>query len=412
MTKTDTIEADVAVVGASISGSTVATLLAREGLRVALLERHADPNAYKRLCGHYIQASAAPAIRRLGIAEAIERTGGVRNGADAWTRWGWIRPRPAPGMEARYGYSLRRSKLDPMIRGLAAQTPGVTYLGGTTATALEVDGDRVSGVVGEDRSRRATRVRASLVVGADGRNSPVARLAGVPERTKANQRFCYMAYFAGIEPAANRRAGFWMLDPDVVICSPNDDGITLVAAFVSKRHLDAFKRDREGAFRELVRRAPNAPDLDLAERVSKFVGYVDYPIVRRSPAPRRGLALVGDAALTADPVWAIGCGWAFESASWLADAVAPALHGDEPMRRALRRYRAHHRRRLSGHARVIADAAKAGAPPPPVRALLAAATRDPVTARRFDDFGTRSAPVRRFLSPPALARAAWVNATS
>jgi 2-polyprenyl-6-methoxyphenol hydroxylase-like FAD-dependent oxidoreductase len=410
MTKNAQLEADVAVVGASIGGSTLATLLAREGLRVALIERSPDPNAYKRLCGHFIQASATPVIRRLGIDAAIERAGGVRNGADVWTRWGWIRPRPAPGTQARHGYSLRRSKLDPMVRGLAAETPGVTYLGGMTATALSEEGERVTGVVARDRARRETHVRASLVVGADGRNSDVARLAGARERTKGNQRFCYMAYFAGLEHATDRRAGFWMLDPDVVISSPNDEGITLVALFVHKPRLGAFKRDREGAFREVVRGAPGAPDLGRAERVSKFIGYVDYSLVRRQPTPRPGLALLGDAALTADPVWAIGCGWAFESASWLADAVTPALHGEESLRRGLRRYRAQHRRRLAGHARVIADAAKGGAPPAPVRALLAAATRDNETALRFEDFGTRSAPVHRFLSPRALARAAWVNA--
>ena len=82
---------DVAVVGASIAGCTAATLLAREGASVALIERHCDPNAYKALCTHFIQPSAVPTMERLGLLPLIEAAGAVPNEIDMWTRWGWIR---------------------------------------------------------------------------------------------------------------------------------------------------------------------------------------------------------------------------------------------------------------------------------------------------------------------------------
>ncbi|HEY1537828.1 MAG TPA: FAD-dependent oxidoreductase [Solirubrobacteraceae bacterium] len=88
-----TSDYDVAVVGASIAGCTVATLLGRAGARVALLERRPDPAAYKTICTHYIQACATPAIQRLGLAERIEAAGGLRNGVEVWSQHGWIRPR-------------------------------------------------------------------------------------------------------------------------------------------------------------------------------------------------------------------------------------------------------------------------------------------------------------------------------
>ena len=110
---------DVAIVGASIAGCTAATLFARRGLKVALIEREADPNAYKKVCTHFIQPSATPTIERLGLAGSIEAAGGIRNGIDLWSRWGWIRgsldkdyPYPT------YGYNIRRQKLDPMVRTL------------------------------------------------------------------------------------------------------------------------------------------------------------------------------------------------------------------------------------------------------------------------------------------------------
>ena len=68
-----------------------------------------------------------------------------------------------------------------------------------------------------------------------------------------------------------------------------------------------------------------------------------------------GLALVGDAAGALDPLWGIGCGFALQSAEWLADSVAPALGGAEPLERGLKRYRRRHARGLAGHTRMILD---------------------------------------------------------
>jgi flavin-dependent dehydrogenase len=143
-------EFDVAIVGASIAGCTAAVLFARRGARVALIEREKEFGAFKKVCTHYIQPSATPTIERLGLAPLIEATGGVRNGADLWTRWGWIRQSAA---EQRYGYSIRREKLDPMLRDLAINAPGVEFLPGHSAHAL---------VTEEGRPRRCKR-RAPLL---------------------------------------------------------------------------------------------------------------------------------------------------------------------------------------------------------------------------------------------------------
>jgi flavin-dependent dehydrogenase len=397
---------DVAVVGASLSGCATAILLGRAGLSVALIDKHVGPDAYKRLCGHYIQASATPVIRRLGLDAPIEAGGGIRNGVDLWTRWGVI----TSPEERLHGYSIRRSKLDPLIRRLAVDTPGVEYLPGLEAAGLLGEDELVAGVELRDRGRRPLRIRSHLVVGADGRNSTLARLGRAREQRARNERFCYMAYFTGVGLRGAPRARFWALDPDVAIVSPNDDGINLLAVFLHKRRLPEFRADRERALRGLFADLPDAPDLSRAERADKIVGYTDYGIVRREATPRPGLALVGDAALTCDPVMAIGCGFALQSASWLADSVAPALTGQEPLRTAMRRYRREHRRRLNGHHRMLTADARARGFNPVQRLLFSAAARDGRTAATLHRYSERSLPPRRLLSPRVLARAAHVNA--
>ncbi|TDJ60881.1 MAG: FAD-dependent oxidoreductase, partial [Proteobacteria bacterium] len=81
---------DVAVIGGAIAGCTAAILFAREGLKVALVERHGTGAGFKQLCTHFIQPSATQTIRRLGLAEKIEAAGAIRNAVDMWTPWGWI----------------------------------------------------------------------------------------------------------------------------------------------------------------------------------------------------------------------------------------------------------------------------------------------------------------------------------
>jgi menaquinone-9 beta-reductase len=239
-------------------------------------------------------------------------------------------------------------------------------------------------------------------VAADGRNSTVARLAGVRERRSPNERFCYMAYFTGVGLPPGSGGRLWALDPDVAIAAPNDDGLTILAAFLHKRRRPEFERDRATALRELFAALPEPPALDGAELAGKVVGYTDYGIVVRDPAPRPGLALIGDAALTCDPVMAIGCGWALQSAAWLADAGA-ATERVEP---ALRRYRRMHRRHLIPHHRMLEREARAHAMNPVQRLLFSAATRDARMAARVHRYAERSIPPRRLLTPPVLARAA------
>src|SRR5262245_7807088 len=117
---------DVLVAGASLAGCAAAILLARSGLRVALVDRRPGLDAYKVSCTHFTQARATPTIRGLGLDALIEAAGGVRNSFDLWTRWGWVRsPERVSGPGPGFGYSIRRQTLDPMIRRLAVESPGV-----------------------------------------------------------------------------------------------------------------------------------------------------------------------------------------------------------------------------------------------------------------------------------------------
>jgi 2-polyprenyl-6-methoxyphenol hydroxylase-like FAD-dependent oxidoreductase len=396
---------DVAIAGASLAGCATAILLGRAGFSVALVEKKPDPSSFKRVCSHFIQASGVPALERLDLLDPIMAAGGLRTRMRAWTPWGWIE---APPELAGRAVNLRRELLDPMLRETAASTPGVELMLGQGAHGLLRDAGVVRGLVVRDRNGDETELRASLVVGADGRDSQLAELAGVSEKVLPHGRVAYGAYFEGPAPAADNASTIWMLDPHWAAAFPTDSGLVFYAAMPTKDRLPEFRADPEAALTSFVGGVPEGPPIAASRLVGEVLGKIEMPNRVRVPvAP--GLALAGDAALAVDPLFGIGCGWALQSAEWLADSVTPALRGDEPLQGGLDRYRRRHRRELRGHAFLVNDYAT-GRPISWVeRTLFSAAARDPKVATAFDELGTRRVKPARMMAT-TLPRAIAVNA--
>ena len=398
-----TERSDVVIAGGSIAGCALAALLGRQGIRTTVLEKSTKADHYKVVCSHFIQEGATPILRRLGLDGPMERAGAVRNGLQVWTEGGgWY---TMPGHE--HGYSLRRAKLDPMLRELAAETPNVTLHRGVTVTGVLRDAaGRPAGLRGRTVDGEEVEVAARVTVGADGRGSTVARLAGIPGRVLPHGRFGYMAYYEDVA-LPDGRSMMW-LGRDVLYCFANDDGVTVAAAFLHKDRLPAFKADKEGEFLKAFSGLDRVPDLAGGRRISPLIGKLDVPNVRR-PAGRPGIAFAGDAAQASDPVWGVGVGFALQSAAWLADELAGAFCAGADPDVALERYRRTHRRQLALHHLQMADFA-GGRPLNVVeRALHRGATRDPQTAELMAEVAARARPLQDVMRPARLARAALAS---
>ena len=378
---------DAIIVGASLAGCASAILLARDGARVALVEQRPDHDAYKKICSHYIQPSAVESLERLGLLEPMMRAGAVRSRVRLHTPWGLIEPPTESSVPS--GVNLRREILDPLIRETAANTPGVELILGHTVHELLRDGDVIRGALARNTAGGELRLNSRLLVGADGRGSRVAKLAGVPSKTVRHGRVAYGGYFEGPPPEGAPDASFWLLDPDMAAAFPTDSGLTFYAAMPVKEHAGAFREDPGKALVEMLDALPDGPPIRASRLVQPPQGKLDMTNVANAPAAP-GLALVGDAALAIDPLWGVGCGWALQSAGWLADSVSPALSGAEPLPAALKRYRRRHARALRGHAMMIYDYAGGRKFNAPERFLFSTATFDERTAAVMEAFGARS----------------------
>ena len=408
----DTGVFDVAIVGASLAGSTAAALLARDGARVALIERHADPVAFKQPCTHFIQPSALPVLQRLGLDQAIEQVGGLRNPIETWTPHGWIGHALSDEDDDGdlHGFNLRREVLDPLVRRTALQTPGVTGLQGATALGLvRNDDEQIRGVVVR-HGGGIREVHARLVVAADGRMSDLARLAGVPTRRVDNGRHSILLSVRGARHQRGSLSQMWMSGPDVAYAFPNDSGVSVLAWVAPKAWLASLSREQQvAALKARFAELPDAPDLHNAEPVGSPMAVKDHPCLWR-PAAFHGMALIGDAATSLDYLYGIGCGWAFQSAAWLADEVRGVLQkGGAPLDRAVAAYARMHDRQVGPHRFFINDFAQRQALNPLEHLFFSAAARDRRVAQQVVRVGSRLSTPWSMLRPDLLARSLWAH---
>jgi flavin-dependent dehydrogenase len=287
------------------------------------------------------------------------------------------------------------------MRRTAAHTPGVELLLGHTVQELVREGDAVAGVVARAGGSAERRLRARLVIGADGRDSRVARMARVPGRVRRHNRFFYWGYWRGV-PSDGDRSRFWFMEPDCAYTFPNEDGLTVVLVGPHRDRLSEFRSDLDGAYMRYIAALPDAPDMSGATREGRLVGKLDLPNVSR-PAARPGIAFVGDAALASDPLWGVGVGWAFQSAEWLVDETADALLGGGDLDAALEAYRRGHRRRLGPHHFTIADLASGRPANPLERLMYRAAVDDDAVFHAFEAIGSRRRSPATLFTPRTIA---------
>ena len=248
-----------------------------------------------------------------------------------------------PG-EIGYCLSVRRGPLDHLLVERARASPGVEVWEGCRAGSLLRDGDRVTGLV-IDRGGSIQEVRARLVVGADGRASPLARWLDAPvERREPATRAMYYRYVRGFRGPGDSWDGptFSLRGDELAYAFPSDDGVTCIALSINLEAFTAFRGAPEANFTQRVRLHPGlARAFDSSRPVSRMLGSGPKDAIVRTPVGP-GWALVGDASLNQDPWTGLGMDNAGTHAVFLAEAIDSWLSGRSSETDAFDEY---HRRR-------------------------------------------------------------------
>ena len=168
---------DVIIVGAGPAGSALANHLARAGLDALLVDRARFPR--DKVCGELMNPRAIQLLDRLGCFSRIEALGHTKiRGCDIFLD-GELECRvPLPQVPGcvDYAHAVPRHVLDEIIFR-RAQEMGAQTLEECQVREFEVHGDGV--VANVEQNGKRLRLAARMIVGADGAESTVARIAGL-----------------------------------------------------------------------------------------------------------------------------------------------------------------------------------------------------------------------------------------
>jgi squalene monooxygenase len=160
---------DVIIIGAGVVGGALATVLARQGKTVLVVEASlAEPD---RIVGELLQPLGVEKLQSVGLSDALE-------GFDAQPTHGYGILLEGRQMSVNYepavrggaipeGRGFHNGRLLMKLREIARREPNVTLLEATVTNIMR-DGDRITGIQYDQADRSSLRARAHLTVVADG----------------------------------------------------------------------------------------------------------------------------------------------------------------------------------------------------------------------------------------------------
>ncbi|WP_327581759.1 FAD-dependent monooxygenase [Nonomuraea sp. NBC_00507] len=329
-------ETPVLIVGGGYAGLASALLLAHQGVRCVLVDRHPGASILGRARG--INQRTMEIYRPLGLEQAVTEAGrpfaeegGVARCTTLADEWQWIIagdfPRALPELTAAEFCMADQSSVEPILAA-AARDRGAELLFNTQCTAVAPDADGVT-VEAEDRATGERHTfRARYVIAADGYSGTIREWLGIPRggfrRLRDNISFVIRADLSDI---ITKRALFWIIGGPGTAASggfishalPNHWGVALSYDPAEESPADFSDERCAAAAKALIGR-----DVPV-EIVSKAAWTEAVAVADRFRDGR--VFLVGDAAHVWPPAGAMGANSAVQDAHNLAWKLAAVLAG-------------------------------------------------------------------------------------
>jgi len=380
----------------SAAGAATAMLLARQGFAVLLIDRARFPSEIPH--GHYIRLHGPPRLAAWGLLDRVLATGcppitsiTMDLGDFPLTGRGLV----VDGVPV--GVAPRRAALDQVLIDAAIEA-GAEFRDGFGVHDLTFDDDRVIGI----RGRGGLTERARVVVGADGRNSRVAKRVSAPAYAEQPTLACwYFTYWSGV---AQEGLEMYWRDHRMIFAHPTNDELSAVFVGWPIAELPAVRSDIEAQMMAVVDRVPDLSQrIRSGQREERIYGAAQLPNFLRKPYGP-GWALVGDAGSHKDPVRALGICDALRDAEFLADSLTAAISGGPAEAEALSEYERRRNQATMDDYEANLRAARFSPPAPEVLQARAAARGNPHAMAQFclawEGRITRRTPAAELYQPP------------
>jgi 2-polyprenyl-6-methoxyphenol hydroxylase-like FAD-dependent oxidoreductase len=331
----DRIDVRCCIAGGGPAGMMLGLLLARMGVAVVVLEKHAD--FLRDFRGDTIHPSTLDVMYELGLLDEFlarphqelrQLAGQV--GSDTVTIADFSH---VPTRCKFLAFMPQWDFLD-FIKRQAQRYDGFRLLMETEVTGLIEENGVVAGVHARTKDGPLD-IRAGLVVGADGRHSAVRRSAGL-EVIDLGAPMDVMWMRIGRRPE-DKDQTFGHVDRGRILVLLNRGTYWQAAYVIAKGEADRIRARGLDAFREeIARLEPSLRDRLLELRDWKEVSLLTVTVDRLAQWSRPGLLCIGDAAHAMSPIGGVGINLAIQDAVATANMLGATLLKRTPSVRELR----------------------------------------------------------------------------
>ncbi|HEX7689562.1 MAG TPA: FAD-dependent oxidoreductase [Burkholderiaceae bacterium] len=312
------------IAGGGPAGMMLGLLLARAGIEVVVLEKHAD--FLRDFRGDTVHPSTLTVMDELGLLDRFLRLPHQRM-ERAEGLFGTERVRVADfarlPVKCPYIAFMPQWNFLDFLAGEARRLPNFTLLMQAEAHALRREGDRIAGVVARTPQGELA-IDAVLTVGADGRGSAIRTAAGLRPRA-LGAAMDVLWFRVARDPSDADNALLRVRDGHVLVTIDRGD-YWQCAYVIPKGGADAVRARGLAALHDDVAAVDPALRAALAEvRSWDDVKLLTVTVDRLDRWHLPGLLFIGDAAHAMSPIGGVGINLAVQDAVAAHNLLAPAL---------------------------------------------------------------------------------------